>query len=198
MSSPVISVRKGQSLVHAAEQMVKHRVHRVFVVENGDVVGVCSTFEIMKALIDAQVDARASDYASSQVVAVAASDPVTLALERLREAQIGGVVVLGDEGRPVGIFTNIEALKARGATADTRVSALMQPRVVSVQATASIQQAAEQAALTKARRVLVFARARLAGVLSSLDFARALVALAGREEEEKPGLRFAAQALTSK
>jgi hypothetical protein len=42
---------------------------------------------------------------------------------------------------------------------------------------------------------LVFEHGRLAGVLSSLDFARALVAIAGREEESNPALRFAMNAL---
>jgi CBS domain-containing protein len=196
MRSPVISVTPEQSLVQAAEKMVTHRVHRVFVVDERKAVGVCSTLEIMRALMGVRVEAPARDFMSSPVVSIVASDPVSVALDRLHDAEVGGLVVLGEGGWPIGVFTQIEALAARGASGTTRVDALMQPRVISVQASASIRHAALQAAATKARCVLVFDRARLAGVLSSLDFARALVALAGRGEEDTPALRFAEQAMS--
>jgi predicted transcriptional regulator len=194
MRTPVISVSSEQPLGHAAVKMVTHRIHRVFVVEEGKAVGVCSVLEIMNALVGAAVEAPVREFMSSKVVSVVASDPVSVAIDRLRDAEIGGVVVLGDDGWPVGVFTQIEALAARGASGETRVDALMQPRVIAVQSTASIRHTARQAAATKARRVLVFERARLAGVLSSLDFARAFVALHSSGEQDTAALRFVAQA----
>jgi CBS domain-containing protein len=186
MSAPVIAVKPEHSLAQAAARMVKNRVHRVFVVEHGRAVGVCSTLEIMNALVDAPVTCEVREYMSSPVVSVVASDPVSVALDRLRDAEIGGVAVLRGDGRPVGVFTNVQALAARGASRDTRVEALMDPRAIAVQATASIQHAALQAVATSARRVLVFDRARLAGLLSSLDFARAMAGISSVGEDRHP------------
>jgi CBS domain-containing protein len=57
MSTQVITVSPGETAFHVARLMEEHRIRRLLVVENGDVVGIVSRSDLIRALVMAQPSA---------------------------------------------------------------------------------------------------------------------------------------------
>lgn len=50
MTDQVVTVRRNTSIAEVASTMRQHRIHRVFVLENGTLAGVISTFDLLECL----------------------------------------------------------------------------------------------------------------------------------------------------
>jgi predicted transcriptional regulator len=111
---------------------------------------------------------------SSPVFGVRVSDPVALAVERLAQAKISGVVVT-DNDWPVGVFTQVESLTAANAPRDTPVEDVMSPAMLCMGVETPVFRAAAQAAATRARRVIATDTREMKGILTGIDFARAVL-----------------------
>jgi CBS domain-containing protein len=85
---------------------------------------------------------------------------------------VSGLAVL-DDGWPVGVFTQEEALEARDQPRDTPVETAMNPAMLALEAETPLHRAAAQAEALRVRRIIVVRGTRLEGILSGLDFARA-------------------------
>jgi CBS domain-containing protein len=70
MSAQVITVSPGETAFHVARLMEEHRIRRVLVVENEDIVGIVSRSDLIRALVMAQPSATddQSDEAIRQAV----------------------------------------------------------------------------------------------------------------------------------
>ena len=175
MRHPVVTVALDDTIQRAAQLMVENRIHRVFVSEGKDASGVFSTLNLMRTVVDARLDVPAGSVASSPVVTVDAKAPVADATERMREAEVSGIVAVGEDQWPVGVFTLSEALTARGHSTKAKVQDVMSTRLLAVTSQTTLHHAAAQVAETRARRVVVVDGAKVTGILSGLDFARAVV-----------------------
>jgi CBS domain-containing membrane protein len=176
MSSPVASVSPETSLREAAREMLQRRVHRLVVRDGrGRLAGVLSTRDLMAAVRDRRVAATLGDYMTAPVLSVDALDTVAHATDRLQDARVAGVVVLED-GRAVGLFTQTEALQSRELAAATPVEDVMNYALVCLDRGMTVHRAAANALATRARRIVVVDHRRACGVVTGLDFARVLVA----------------------
>ncbi len=163
-------------LAAAAHMMCKQRVHRVFVVDGGRLVGVLSTADVTAAVRDARGEDEIQTIMSTPIHTVATTDPLTVALARLEHAHVTGLVVV-EEAWPVGVFTQVEALAARDLPRDTPVDSVFDQAMICLPATARIHRVAAQVARLDVRRVIVCRDREPVGIVSGLDFAR--VAAAG-------------------
>ena len=168
------AVSPEQSLRAAAEEMVEKRIHRVFVVDKGHPVGVVSTKDLMRAVMDEKVPTPISELMTVPVMTVDARDPLSEAVTMLSRARISGVVVL-ENGVPVGIFTHEEALGARDRPGQTPVDESMSQAMLCLPVSTPVFRAAGFTISTRARRVLAIDQHHLKGVLTGLDFARCLL-----------------------
>ena len=174
MHAPVFTVPPTADMAEVARELSERSVHRVFVRLLHTVFGVVSTFEVMRALVEARDATPVEALMTSPVGTVEATVPVAEAIRRLRTAGVRGlVVVIGPNSRPVGMFTQREALEASAHLDDVPVDVLMSSRFISVHPTTALHHAAAQAAATRARHVLVMDGEHLVGIVSGLDFARA-------------------------
>jgi CBS domain-containing protein len=87
---------------------------------------------------------------------------------------VSGLAVLDEENHPAGIFTKTEALRSRDIPASSKVEEVMSYAMLHHKPRTPVFRAAAHAYETGARRVLVVDEGELLGVLSGLDFARAL------------------------
>ena len=88
-----------------------------------------------------------------------------------------GLVVL-DGTFPVGIFTQLEAIRARSLSPELRrnpVEEMMSYEAVTLDASTPLYRAAAQTIATRVRRILVVEGRSLVGVVSGYDLARILV-----------------------
>jgi predicted transcriptional regulator len=174
MTAEVIGTAPSATVAAAARQMVERRIHRLFVFDGDRPAGVLSTKDVMRAVADQRIAAPISGFMSSPVQTVEAGEPIARAMERLTEAQVTGLVVI-DDGAPVGLFTQEEALESH-ALGGSDVESFMNYSLVCLPLTTPLFRAAAFAAATRARRVLAVENRDVRGILTGLDFARAIAA----------------------
>jgi len=177
MTRDVLRVSSTDSVRHAAELMVEASVHRVFVEGASGLIGVLSTRDIMDAIANERPSASLGDFMSAPITAVRAEEPIATAVERLDDAGISGLVVL-DGGWPVGVFTQEEALIARDLPDSVAVEWAMNPAMLTLPHDTPLYRAAATASSMDVRRVVVTRGHLVEGVVTGLDFCRAVLTLA--------------------
>lgn len=173
MTHGVLTVSADTPVSGAARTMVERRIHRVFVEREGRITGVFSTKDVLAALRDERSKAPLSEHMSKPAFTIGASEPLSLATDRLGKAHVTGLVVIDDDEWPIGTFTQLEALEARELPADTPVEVAMSHAMLCLHVSTPLFRAAAQALDTRARRVLAVDDRRVKGVMTGLDFARA-------------------------
>lgn len=171
MSAEPVTVAPGDTIDKAADLMSEGRFHRIYVCEDGKPVGVLSTRDIMLAIRDKRLNKPISTFMSSPVFTVRASEPISLATERLEKARVSGLVVV-DERWPVGVFTQSVALAARHLPRETPVEEAMSSAMLLLDPETPVFRAAGQAAVMEVRRVVAWDGKAVQGILTGLDFAR--------------------------
>lgn len=172
MTRGVETVAPDDPISLAASKMVKGRLHRIFVVEDGRLAGVLSTKDVMLAIRDKRTGSPISRWMSSPVFTVRANEPVSLATDRLEQAHVSGLVVV-DEGWAVGVFTQREALESRDVPRDTRIEEVMSSAMLALNVDTPLHRAAAQAAELRVRRIIAVKDRSIDGILTGLDLARA-------------------------
>ena len=173
MKTNVVRVAPESSVAEAAGLMVANRIHRVFVEEAGSLKGVISTKDIMVAIGETRVRRPISDFMSTPILTLRTTDTLKTAVDRLDEAHISGFVVLDEDEAPAGVFTQTEALQARGLPPSTLVEDVMSYAIICMHVSTPIFRAAAQGAATSARRVIAVEDRKIWGILTGIDFARA-------------------------
>lgn len=177
MSKELLTVSPEDTIESAAQLMLKNRVHRVYVTQDGRPVGVLSTRDIMLVIRDKRLNKPISTFMSSPIFSIRAQEPISLASERLEKARVSGLVVM-DDGLPVGVFTQSVALNARYLPRETPVEEFMSPAILLLGPSTPVFRAAAQAATMEVRRVIVWDGHKVSGILTGLDFTRAAAPIA--------------------
>jgi len=172
MSKGVVSVRPHETVARAAALMAEKHIHRVFVNEGGELLGVMSTKDVMVAICDKRIETPLSRFASFPLHSVQVDDPMSLALQNLESACVRGLVVT-ENGWPVGIFSQAEALAARDFPPGTEVEIAMNSAILVLDENTALHRACAQATALRVRRVVTMRDGVAAGILTGTDFARA-------------------------
>ncbi len=173
MTANVVTVGPEASLSEAASLMARKNIHRVFVMDGDSLMGVLSTKDVMAAIRDTRMANPISEYMSHPVFTVHARDTVELASARLDKARISGLVVVDDDW-PIGVFTQSQALAARDLPRETPVEDAMDAAMVCMPSDTKMYRAAAQASAMRVRRIIVAKQREMVGILSGLDFAKAI------------------------
>ena len=168
---PPVVIAPAAPLHDAARLMRDERVHRVFVVEAGALVGVISTLDVMGAVRDAKIEVPITEIMSTPLFSVKAQQPLSAAIERLEHARVTGLVVVDDDF-PVGVFTQLEAMQSRDLPRDTPVNDVLDPGMLCLPVTTKIYRAAEQAARLAVRRIIPCRDREAVGIVTGFDFAK--------------------------
>lgn len=174
MVAPVVAVEDDAPVRYAAALMVGHHIHRVFVRRAGRIDGVISTRDVAQAVVFHHVDAPIERFMNREVESIEIGDPISMALDRLREKDVRGLVVL-DGAMPVGVFTQTEALKARALPhdlLDTPVEQVMSYETICLDVKTPIYRAAGHLLALRVRRILAVEDRRLVGILTGWDVSR--------------------------
>jgi CBS domain-containing protein len=162
------------SLRNAAQIMTDHAIHRLFVIGADErVAGVLSTRDLAAAVADARLAMHLSAMMTSPIVQLDHRAPLSAAIELLSHIQITGVIVTED-GRPIGVFTQLDALASRDLPRSTPIETTFDAAVICLPHDTKLHRAAAHAAQLDVRRVVVCRDREAIGIVSGLDFARAV------------------------
>lgn len=174
MTPRVETITPETSLADAARVIREKTIHRLFVTQDGKLVGVLSTTDLMRAIAEKKVNHPVGEYMSSPVFTIRDHEPLGEAVERLDHGHASGLVVVED-GWPVGIFSKVQALEARDQPRSLAVGEVMSSKILTLPPTTSLYRAAAQASALGVRRVVIHDGDEVLGILSGSDFARAVM-----------------------
>ncbi len=123
-----------------------------------------------------------------RLVSVEPTATVQLAVARMLEAEVGGVVVCEDGGRLVGIFTERDVLRLAGEGphfGESLVRDVMTPRPVTLQADDDLLAAAGLMGERRIRHVPVVQGEHVLGMIGIRDLLSALVGQVWRTHDER-------------
>jgi len=108
-------IAPSASLAEADSLMAEHNVHHLPVIDEGDIVGMLSMRDMLKAVrlgesLSDKHDILVSDVINHRPYMVDVNDPLPQVLLAMSDKHIGSVIVL-KEGELVGIFTTNDALR---------------------------------------------------------------------------------------
>lgn len=205
MSTELVSVSVGTDVLKAVRVMVQRGVGSVLVTDAGDVTGIVTETDVLRALVrSGGLNMKIGEIMKREFVSVGRRNSLSQALKRIITAGEKGAVVLEGE-RPVGIitgvdiaFASIEGVKEKKMTKFTRkieragrpmarhvrevfsaeVEDLMRPDLVTVSEEESAVVAAELIMKRGLTMLPVVRGDTLAGVITKSEI---LKALAGQE-----------------
>jgi CBS domain-containing protein len=175
VTGPALTCTPSTTLRAAARDLVRHRIHRLFVVTEGRLVGVLSTVDLARAVRDRRIELTIADVMSKPVITVPVTAPLGDAVGQLDRSHLTGLIVVDDRW-PIGMFTQAEALAARDLPRETPIEDVYDAAIICIQARRNIRYAAAQAARLDVRRVVACEIGEAVGVVSGLDFARIVAA----------------------
>lgn len=155
----------------AARIMSEHAIHRLFVVDNKALVGVICAVDITAAVRDARIAVPLSVAMTSPILSIDVKAPLSAAIDLLARVPVTGLIVT-EECRPIGVFTQLDALASRDLPRGTPVETTFDAAVICLPSDTPLHRAAAHAAQLDVRRVVACAQREAVGVVSGLDFAR--------------------------
>lgn len=177
MEPHVVTVDEGATLAQAAELMLSREIHRVVVTRAGALSGILSTRDVARAVLEDRVETPLAEVMTSPALAIDLGETIHTAVERLAAAGVRGLVVT-DEERPVGVFTQLEAVKARGLPLEQQqtlpVEEVMSYETICLDVSTPLYRVAGHIVQMRVRRVLAVDQHRLEGVLSDFDLLRTI------------------------
>lgn len=173
MSQNVVCLHEADNVTTAAQLMVKHAIHRVFVEGSAGIAGVLSTRDVMRAVADRGIAHPIAEYMSSPVIAMHTATPIVDAIQELDNEEISTIVVL-ENGWPCGVFTQEDALVAKKWKGE-KLSDAMSPAILVLPEFTALNRAASNAASLEVRSIIVSRNNLMVGVLTGLDFCRAVL-----------------------
>jgi CBS domain-containing protein len=176
MKTPIVGVDADADVSEAASVMLEHRVHRVFVRRGERIVGVFSTRDALRVVLFRRVETPLRDVMTTPVETIGVGDVIDDAVAKLEATNVRGLVVV-DGKKPVGVFTQMEAIRARALTPELRqrpVEEIMSYETLNLDADTPLYRAAGHAIATKVRRILAIDGRTIAGIVTGYDLAHVL------------------------
>jgi CBS domain-containing protein len=171
MTHAPVEVGSAISLRHAARLMIDNEIHRVFVIEGGQLAGVISAVDLAAAVRDAKLDAPVSSIMTSPIATIDVHQPLSTALDLLDRRHVTGLIVTEDD-QPIGMFAQADALASRELPKSNSIEDTYDPAVICLPGEMKLHRVAAHVADLRVRRVVVCRAREPVGIVSASDFAR--------------------------
>jgi CBS domain-containing protein len=173
MTAPAFTTTPEAPIAKAASLMVSQRIHRLYVVRDGEVLGVLSTKDLMRVIQRERIEAPISAYMTSPVISIEINQSIEAANQLLLTSQVHGLAVVEDAW-PIGIYTQFEALQTKKLPPVTTVEQVMSYSLFCLAVNTPLHRAASYSAEMGVRRILAVEQQQARGVLTDFDLARAI------------------------
>jgi CBS domain-containing protein len=181
MTKNVVTIGADALVGAAAAKMSAHAINRVYVTDadaTSRVVGVFSSRDALEVVLARHIETPLSTVMTAPVATVGIGETIDAALEKLDDTNHRGLAVV-DIKVPVGLFTQVEAIKARALPARLRarpVEEVMSYETAYLDVSTPLYRAAGHGIATEVRRILVTDQRALVGIVTGYDLVKVLVA----------------------
>lgn len=111
-SKNLISVPVNAKIKDVAKVLYEHSIRGAPVVDSsGNVVGLITTADIAKAVVENDIDAPVTKYMRRHIVKIQADQDILDAIKIMLDKKIGRLLVVNDDDKPIGIITRTDILK---------------------------------------------------------------------------------------
>lgn len=105
MTSPVYTVSSWETMDAVKISMREHRISGLPVVDDGELVGLVSTADLIRALEEGRLNALVAEYMTRELVCARVDEPIPEALRRAEKTGVGRMPVVDAEGKLRGVLT---------------------------------------------------------------------------------------------
>ena len=105
MTTKVVTFSPETTILEALDVIKQHRISGAPVTVEGELVGIISTEDLIKALRDGRIDRSVSTYMTKDLITVKAIDKVVEALKVFQKTKVGRLPVVNENNKLVGLLT---------------------------------------------------------------------------------------------
>lgn len=183
MTAPVLTIDAGADVTDAAARLAEERIGRLLVVDDGRPVGVLSVSDVVAFIADRRRPRETLAQVMSYAIVVSQPDvSIAAAARAMTERRSRSIVVVDIAGRPVGVVTGHDLLRALGGERPLTVADVMSDEILSIAPDATLREAAERMLRHRVHRLVVVdptpGGAAPIGLISTADIVAALTSVA--------------------
>ncbi|MBM4240859.1 MAG: CBS domain-containing protein [Euryarchaeota archaeon] len=109
MTRDPITANPDEDVVEVAKKMVKNNIRRVPVVENHELVGIVTSYDLIEhALSKIEINLPVKKYMLRNIPTTWEKTPLKIAFEIMRYFNLRVILALGDDGNLSGILTEVD------------------------------------------------------------------------------------------
>ncbi len=105
MTTKVVTFSPETTILEALDVIKLHRISGAPVTVDGELVGIISTEDLIRALRDGRIDRSVSTYMTKELITVKAIDKVVEALKVFQKTKVGRLPVVNENNKLVGLIT---------------------------------------------------------------------------------------------
>lgn len=105
MTTNVVTFSPETTILEALDVIKQHRISGAPVTVDGELVGIISTEDLIRALRDGRIDRSVSTYMTKDLITVKAIDKVVEALKVFSKTKVGRLPVVNENNKLVGLLT---------------------------------------------------------------------------------------------
>ncbi len=179
MSSPVITASKNDSLAYIRNLMIRHKVSKIVIVDNSNVIGMISRSDFIRVVFNKRryikplTNILAYEIMTSPVYAIQPGRTIKAAAQAMLKRNIGSLLVLDKNGKLQGIITRTDLVRAYAERyyGCYKVSDFMSDKVPIVHVTHSLYYVIDLMQETGLGKAVVVEGNKPIGVITKVDIA---------------------------
>lgn len=106
MTSDIKTLKADHTIQNVMDMLREHRISGVPIIDdNKSLIGLVSTEDLIRALVNQDIDCHVGEYMSTNLVTVNSFDYLIEALKLFAKTKVGRLPVLNEKGELVGIIT---------------------------------------------------------------------------------------------
>lgn len=105
MTTNVVTLSPDMHMIDALDLIQKNRISGAPVVQNGEVIGIISTEDLIRSLRDGRIDRKVTDYMTRGLITAKANEKVVEALKTFAKKNVGRLPILDENNKLVGMLT---------------------------------------------------------------------------------------------
>ena len=110
MSQRLVTIPVNMKLQDAAGILNKEHIRAAPVVDEAGLVGMLTSLDISRCVSEGKIDQSVGESTSRKPVIIGSDDDILEAMDRMRRSSIGRLVVVNNQGKPVGMITRTDVL----------------------------------------------------------------------------------------